>query len=143
MSKYNYIRNYLDLEYYSNVYKESRIRLHETIVDKYFANIQHLVKSENLTNSNKFIFTSGAYGCGKSHVLKILNKHDKINLSEYIFIDPDRIRLELPEYSDLIRSDPWTAGYLTNQETFYIGELIRYHAMFLGINVIYDSSLRD
>lgn len=140
MSKYNYIRNHLDLEYYHNQYSESRTKLHESIVDKYFVDKAHL---KNPDKHNKFIFTSGAYGCGKSHILKMLHKHNKIDLDKFIFVDPDMIRSELPEYLDLIKSNPWTAGFATNQETFYIGELIRYHAMFEGINVIYDSSLRD
>jgi len=140
MVKYDYVRNYLDLQYYSNIYSKERSELHDTIIQKYFYDDNIKKKSHG---KNKLIFTSGAYGCGKSHVLKLLDKHNKINLKKYIFIDPDKLRSELPEYEQLIKLNPWMAGFETNQEVFYIGELIRFHAMFEGYDVIYDSSLRN
>jgi hypothetical protein len=135
--KYNYIRNHLDLEYYNEIYSEERVLLHEKIVDKYFDN------TKKSTGRMKIIFTSGAYGCGKSHVLKLLNEHKKIDLSNYIFVNPDNLRCELPEYEELVKCDPWNAGSKTNKEVFYISSLIKYHALFNNYNVIYDSSLKD
>ena len=140
MTKYDYIRNYLDLCYYTNDYSEQRIKLHESIIDKYFINKSYLKK---YNKSQKFIFTSGAYGSGKSFVINQLYKLNKINLTKYIYIDPDKIRLDLPEYQELTKSNPFGACEQTNQEVFYIGELIRFHAIFEGLDVIYDSSLRN
>lgn len=93
MSKYDYIRNYLDLNYYSNEYSEQRIKLHESIIDNYFINKNCINKNNK---SQKFIFTSGAYGSGKSFVIEQLDKLNKINLTKYIYVDPDEIRLQLP-----------------------------------------------
>lgn len=140
MSKYDYIKNYLDLNYYTNEYSEHRIKLHESIIDKYFINKNYPKK---YNKPQRFIFTSGAYGSGKSFIISQLYKLNKINLSKYIYIDPDKIRLELPEYQELIKSDPFNACDITNQEVFYICELIRLHAMFEGLDVIYDSSLKN
>jgi hypothetical protein len=140
MSKYDYIRNYLDLNYYTNEYSPERIKLHESIIDNYFINKNYLRK---YNKSQKFIFTSGAYGSGKSFVIKELSNLNKINLTKYVYIDPDVIRLELPEYEQLINTDPLNIYMLTNQEAFYIGELIKFHAMFEGLDLIYDSSLRN
>jgi hypothetical protein len=89
MSKYDYIRNYLDLEYYNNKYSESRIKLHENIIDKYFSNNKNTKKN----TKNKLIFTSGCYGSGKTHVIKLLNSNKKINLSKYIFIKYNNFEL--------------------------------------------------
>ena len=135
--KYSYVREFLDLDYYNENYNNVRSQLHEKIVDKHFN------KTTIKTDKLKIIFNSGAYGCGKSHILKLLQENNKINLNEYIFVNPDNLRDELPEYKELIKSDPWNAGKNTNKEVFYIGELIRYHAMLNGYNVIYDSSLKD
>jgi hypothetical protein len=140
MSKYDYIRNYLDLNYYSNEYSPERIKLHESITDKYFINRTYLRKYDK---RQKFIFTSGAYGSGKSFIINQLSELGKINLTKYIYVDPDIIRLEMPEYEELIKSNPFKTCELTNQEAFYISELIRIHAMFEGLDVIYDSSLRN
>ena len=62
MSKYDYIRNYLNLNYYTNEYSPERIKLHESIIEKYFINNRFIKYSKR----QKFIFTSGAYGSGKS-----------------------------------------------------------------------------
>jgi len=138
--KYEYIRSYLDLEYYNETYDKQRTELHERIVNSYFDN------SSINSNSNPYstiIFTSGAYGSGKSHVIKLLEKYNKINLKNFIYIDPDKLRVELPEYKELLKIDPWNAGMKTNKEIFYISSLIKYHALFTNHNVIYDSSLKD
>ena len=60
-----------------------------------------------------------------------------------LYIQYSLIWFLLPEYKELIKSDLFNACNLTNQEVFYIGELIRFHAMFEGHDVIYDSSLRN
>lgn len=133
--KYKYILNYLDKNYFNEIYNHERSLLHERIVDSYFIN----KKKSNRT----IIFTGGCYGSGKSHVLKELHKHSKINLDNYIFIDPDQLRSFLPEYSVLLNTDPWNAGLKTNKEVFFISELIKYHALFNKYPVIYDSSLKD
>lgn len=137
--KYDYIKQYLDLSYYTNVYTNARIKLHNDIIDKYFTNIDNVINKKK----QKFIFTSGAYGSGKSFVVEQLNKFCKINLKKYIYVDPDEIRKELPEYNQIINNEPLNLGILTNQESFFIGEIIRLHAMFLGLDVIYDSSLKN
>lgn len=138
--KYEYIRNYLDLEYYNETYDELRTELHEKIINSYFDN---LPINSNPNPYPTIIFTSGAYGSGKSHIIKLLEKHKKINLKNFIYIDPDKLRIELPEYTELLKVDPWNAGMKTNKEIFYISSLIKYHALFTNHNVIYDSSLKD
>lgn len=143
MERYNYLLQYLDLTYYSNTYDLDRQYLHSNIIDSYFANIEQKISRKNNKNTREFIFTSGCYGCGKSHILKLLDKMQKINLNQYVFVDPDKLRTRIPEYEKLLEQNPWIAGYKTNQEVLYISELIRLHAMFMGYNVIYDSSLRD
>lgn len=137
--KYEYVKQYLDLSYYTNIYTNTRIKLHNDIIDKYFINIDNLINQKK----QKFIFTSGAYGSGKSFFVEQLNKFGKINLKKYIYVDPDEIRKELPEYNQIINNEPLNLGILTNQESFFIGEIIRLHAMFLGMDVIYDSSLKN
>lgn len=157
-NKYDYIRNFLDLEYYTNIYTEERKILHEKIIDKYFQNIcesNHTNNNiyigrleepnhNNISNkSNKLIFTSGSYGCGKSKIISKLYEYGFFG--KYIYVDPDKIRRELPEYNDELETqiDKVSLIIKTNQEAFYIGEVIRIHAMFMHLNVIYDSSMRN
>lgn len=136
--KYDYIKEYLDLEYYNEVYSKERSLLHESIVDKYFAS-----EIQNPNSYPTIIFTSGAYGSGKSHTIKLLDNHNKLNINSFIHVDPDKLRIELPEYDELIKQDPWNAGAKTNKEIFYISSLIKYHGLFNNYNIIYDSSLKD
>lgn len=136
MFKYDYIKDHIDKNYYSEVYSNERQKIHSKIISKHFEN-RH--KSEY----KQIIFTGGCYGSGKTTLINNLHKQSKINLLDYIYIDQDLIRMYLPEYTTYLNEDSMTAGLKTNKESGYIAELVQKHAMFEGYNLIIDSSLRN
>lgn len=137
--KYEYIKPYIDLIYHSEKYDENRQQLHQEIIDRYFEN--KIPNSKE--HSSRLIFTAGCYGAGKSNVMKYLEKHGKINLSDYVYIDQDKIRPFIPEHLSYLSENPYTTGFKTNKETSYLAEFIQKHALFNNYNVIVDGSLRD
>jgi hypothetical protein len=137
--KYEYIKQYIDLIYHSEKYDEQREQLHQEIIDIYFKNKTPNDKEHSL----RLIFTAGCYGAGKSNVMKYLEKHGKINLNDYVYVDQDKIRPFIPEYLSYLSENSYTAGFKTNKETSYLAEFIQKHALFNNYNVIVDGSLRD
>ena len=135
MSKYAHLLKFMDMEYHS-VYSNVRSQLHDEIVNSYFINKQ-------VFKEKRLIFTAGCYGSGKGHVLRLMDRLKKINLDNFIHVDPDKIRVLLPEYVQYLQEDPWNAGYKTNKEAGYIAELIQLHALMNGYNLIIDGSMKD
>lgn len=132
---YEYLKQFVDYTYHIK-YDPNRDNLHTDIINKYFVN-KHPQKK------NRLIFTGGCYGAGKSHVMKFLHKNKRIDLDKYIYVDQDKIREYLPEYSEYLKENHFTAGFRTNKESAYIAEFIQRHALFNNYNLIIDSSLRD
>jgi hypothetical protein len=56
-------------------------------------------------------------GAGKSHTMQWLKSHGHFPLERYVQVDPDQIRLLLPETQEHMRRNPDSAGYLTQKET--------------------------
>lgn len=134
-NKYTYLKKYIDFTYHDK-YDREREKLHEVIMDDYF-------KEKLRSQHPKLIFTAGCYGAGKSNVMKYLESRGKINLSEYVYVDPDKMRPCIPEYNDYLKDNPLSAGFKTNKETNYLSELIQLHALENMFNLIVDGSLRD
>lgn len=143
--KYEHLKKYIDWSYHLK-YSPSREKLQEKIIDSHFIGKQKQSQSHaQLQNFSrkKIIFTGGCYGAGKSNVLKQLQKENKINLDNFVHVDQDKMRSQIPEYETYLRENYYTAGFKTNKETGYIAELIQLHAMSNGYNLIVDSSLTD
>lgn len=137
LSQYEYLKQSIDYTYHDK-YDEQREALHIEIINKYFEN-----KFTESSNTTKLIFTQGAYGAGKSNVMRALHKNGKINLDNYVYVDQDKLRVHIPEYQQYLRDDLFTAGFKTNKETGYLAELIQKHALFNNYNLIVDGSMRD
>lgn len=89
------------------------------------------------------IFTAGAMGAGKTHVMCALDRHGLVPLNRFVRVDMDRIRDLLPETREYVRRDKTTAGAMTQLETGAIAEIVSEEALARGLNVWIDSSLRD
>ena len=89
------------------------------------------------------IFTAGAMGAGKTHVMCALDRHGLMPLQRFVRVDMDRIRSLLPEISEYNRRDKRTAGAMTQLEAGAIAEIVSEEALARGLNVWIDSSLRD
>ena len=137
--KYEHLKKYIDWSYHLK-YSPFREKLQEKIIDSHFIGKQKLLQN---FSKKKIIFTGGCYGAGKSNVLKQLQKENKINLDNFVHVDQDKMRSQIPEYETYLRDNYYTAGFKTNKETGYIAELIQLYAMSNGYNLIVDSSLTD
>lgn len=132
--KYEYLKKYIDWVEHQK-YSLSREIIQEKIIDSHFI-------GKNKQTKKRIIFTGGCYGAGKSNVLKQLQKENKINLNDYVCVDQDKMRDQIPEYETYLKENYYTAGFRTNKETGYMSEIIQLHALSNGYNLIVDSSLR-
>mmetsp|Transcript_20042 Transcript_20042/g.47142 ORF Transcript_20042/g.47142 Transcript_20042/m.47142 type:complete len:442 (+) Transcript_20042:88-1413(+) len=89
------------------------------------------------------IFTAGAMGAGKGHVMDWLCEQGYFPLPDVVTIDMDRFRCELPEWGGYLERNPGTAGYMTHRESGYMMEIAQVAAMDTRKNVWIDGSLRD
>mmetsp|Transcript_30474 Transcript_30474/g.90304 ORF Transcript_30474/g.90304 Transcript_30474/m.90304 type:complete len:450 (-) Transcript_30474:110-1459(-) len=89
------------------------------------------------------IFTAGAMGAGKGHVMDWLCAEGYFPLPDIVTVDPDCFRVELPEWRGYLERDRATAGAMTHRESGYMVEIAQAAAMDLFKNVWIDGSLRD
>jgi len=123
----------VDFSYHSN-YQLERQLFQDGIIHKYL----RFGKSVDLP---KIIFTAGVMGSGKGHVLKKMENSGQIHLQDYIWIDPDQLKNELPEMRSYIHFDPKTAGTKVHKESGFIEEIILAEALKRNKNIIVDGSL--
>lgn len=82
-------------------------------------------------------------GAGKGHTMHILASKKYFPLQSYVYVDPDEIRQQFPEfhlYATLSRAQ---AGERTHKEAGYVTEITTRVALDKGYNVLVDGSLRD
>ena len=101
---------------------------------------QHL-KSGKTDKAPKIIFLAGVMGAGKGYVLEKMGHSGQICLEDYLWIDSDKIRYELPEMDGFIHDNPQTAGTKTQKESGFIKEIILSEALKQNKNLIVDGTL--
>lgn len=142
--KYKEVRGTLDYSYHP-YYTERRQLLQDEIIDYYLNTVRS--SAERLSTSRlehpKLIFSAGPMGAGKSRTLRYLDELGQLPLSQFVMIDMDQIRYQLPEIQRYIELDSLNAGNNTNREAGYIQEIIFEQALREGWNIIVDSSLKD
>lgn len=126
-------RSKVDFSYHSNYQIERQI-VQDRIIHKYL----RYGKSDE---SPKMIFTAGVMGVGKGYVLKKMDRSKQINLQDYLWIDPDQLKDELPEMKTYVNLDPKTAGTKLHKESGFIQEIILSEALKQNKNIIVDGSL--
>lgn len=135
--KYASVRGTLDYSYH-RFYKSSRQEIQDKIIDSYL-----LHRFEKPCQTPTIIFMAGVMGAGKSHSLRFLDQRDDFYLADYVVIDPDRIKYQLPEMSEFIEHNSLTAGSRTHKESGHIAEIIQNEALRQHFPIIVDGSLRD
>jgi len=133
--KYKKYRELIDYNFFKN-YTETRQVFHDQLLDQ-------LLNNKKAVNKPWAIYLCGCYGCGKSHSIKHLDNMKYINISDYVYNDPDKIKDMLPETKDLIKTNKETAGFLLHKEAGYISLLLQYICLDLNIPTIVDGSLHD
>jgi predicted ABC-type ATPase len=126
-------RSKVDFNHHRN-YKAERQLLQDSIVHKY-------LKFGKSVNSPKIIFMAGVMGAGKGYVLNQMDRAKEINLNDYLLIDPDQLKDELPEMAKYVALDPQTAGTKVHKESGFIQEIILSEGLKLNKNIIVDGSL--
>ncbi len=89
------------------------------------------------------IFTAGAMGAGKSHVVQWMNRQGHFPLPDIVQIDPDVFKMSLPEWERFLEHAPYKAGRNTRLESGYMVEMAQEVAMQMSKNVWVDGSFRD
>jgi len=130
------IREKLDFDYHGNYTQERQ-------------NLQDILMSDviGVGTAHRYapwiVFTAGAMGAGKSHVIRWLSAKGVFPLSDIVHIDPDVFRTRLPEWEEYVRRDGLTAGMLTHKEAGYCVEIAQEAALVQRKHIWVDGSLRD
>ena len=87
------------------------------------------------------LFSGGGYAAGKSSVLKINRAAGKEPESGYdgptLVLDPDMIKAQLPEFQELLGSDP-EANLIVYEEAWLIAQEIQARAQERKLNMVVD-----
>jgi len=142
---YAHIRKELDYSYHCN-YRRERQLLQDAVISEYL--VKATIKDKDgkycSTPTEPFVvFTAGAMGAGKGHVINYMDTNGYFPLASFVLVDPDEIRSLFPEYELYKSENPFKAGEMTRKEAGYIVEILTLFAMQAGKNVLVDGSLRD
>jgi predicted kinase len=135
----------MDYTYHSN-YTRERQRFQDSIICEFMnAAVITDKNGEVCTTPTEpwLVFTAGAMGAGKSYTLNKLVNEGRFPLLAFVQVDPDAIRMFIPEYHVYVAENPELAGKLTQKEAGYIAEILTMAGLGSGKNVIVDGSLRD
>jgi hypothetical protein len=89
------------------------------------------------------IFTVGARGAGKNHVLHQLVHTGKLPILSFVHVDPDSLRRRLPEFETYAQHNPDLVNDLMRKESSFLAELLLLAALQSGRNVVFDSAMRN
>eukprot|EP00448_Togula_jolla_P025407 CAMPEP_0170650942 /NCGR_PEP_ID=MMETSP0224-20130122/46081_1 /TAXON_ID=285029 /ORGANISM="Togula jolla, Strain CCCM 725" /LENGTH=610 /DNA_ID=CAMNT_0010982657 /DNA_START=1 /DNA_END=1832 /DNA_ORIENTATION=+ len=87
-------------------------------------------------------FTSGAMGVGKTFVLNWMKEEGILPMDEFVYINPDDIAQQLPEWEGYYKHRPSSAAMMTRLEAGLLTELSLVVAIQHRRNILVDSSLR-
>lgn len=138
------------------VWDESRRELHEKIIDRFLRQrvfdpagdggkgawvLSDTAPPLTPSESPQVLFSGGGYAAGKSSVLKINRAQGGEPPSGYdgpvLVLDPDAIKAELPEFQELLGTDP-EANMAVYQEAWSIAQEIQARAQEQKLNMVVD-----
>ena len=135
----------LDYSYHKHYIPERQL-FHDVVMKGFYRTVVMDARTGQLCDiptDNWIVFTAGPMGAGKSRVLAYLYNKGYFPLQSFVRVDPDTIRMLLPETENYIAQDPTTVGRMTQKEVNFICEVLTLHALENGKNVLVDGSLRD
>uniref|UniRef100_A0A7S1WFY0 EF-hand domain-containing protein n=1 Tax=Alexandrium catenella TaxID=2925 RepID=A0A7S1WFY0_ALECA len=132
------IRPLMDYTYHRK-YMDSRVLMQDDLIERF---CKQCVRrgSEQLP---WVVFTAGAMGAGKGYVTRWMDQSGYLPMKNFLVVDPDAIRHELPEWKIYCERDANSAGDLTQKEAGHIAEILGHRGLRDRYNVIFDGSLRD
>ena len=108
------------------------------------------ITEKSINNNNKTVttrhwicFTAGPMGVGKGYVLTKLHQQGLFRLDQYIMIDPDMLKQELPEMPGFLQADRATAATKLHRESTQMSDILLEYALQNQRDVLVDGSLRD
>ncbi|CAB9529202.1 Zeta toxin [Seminavis robusta] len=144
-SKFASIRSELDYNFHSH-YRCERIMFQDDIIE---SRLLHAPTTKELdghtctAGKHWAVFTAGVMGAGKSYTIRKLDEKGRFPLSQFVVVDPDSIRRQLPEFERYVQAVPERAGELTRKEAGKISEILSQAALERGQNVLVDGTLRN
>mmetsp|Transcript_31348 Transcript_31348/g.63710 ORF Transcript_31348/g.63710 Transcript_31348/m.63710 type:complete len:352 (+) Transcript_31348:276-1331(+) len=136
------LRKSLDYEYHYN-YTRERQCVQDEILRKMYGDSLHTASNPSKEQGEQWIvFTAGPMGAGKGYTLQRLSETNRFPLDDFVLVDLDEIRRELPEYPYHASSNPATAGNRTRKEAGFVSEIATLASLRAGRNVVADGSLR-
>eukprot|EP00980_Cylindrotheca_fusiformis_P022837 scaffold9825_cov203-Cylindrotheca_fusiformis.AAC.6 len=140
------IREVLDYEYHSH-YCSSRQLFQDTIIESLLPTDEPVLEDKDKCEQ-WIVFSAGVMGAGKTHTInELTSKKQESHLSwirrPFVSVDPDEIRLLLPEFHQYVAKNPEEAGENTRKEAGMLAEILTEAALERGQNVLVDGSLRD
>jgi len=130
-----HLRKELDFSYHTN-YTRERQAWQDGV-------IRSAVANSSPQEQPWAVFTCGAMGAGKGHVMNWLSQHRDFPLEDMVCIDPDRFKGQMPEWSGYVRENVEEAGSLCHKESGIIQELAQEVALRKNCHVWIDGSLAD
>lgn len=129
-------------EYVGGEYTEDRKAVHIDILNKMFGNMSNKIPKNGKPN---LVILGGRGGSGKSQ----FTDKDKLNLypeDDYVVIDPDKFKEQLPEYKNLVDSGSEYAGvnaWEVHEESSDLKKMALEMAKSQGANVVLDGTLSN
>lgn len=116
-------------------YVRERDFLHQEIVSS-------LITSESVENPDSFLMGGGS-ASGKSWATKLILQAYKDEEENVTLIDSDKVKEMLPEYHELVISDPENMALILHDESSDISEKIVYQCINDRRSFIYDGTMKN
>lgn len=141
-------RSLLDYSYHANPLKNRQL-LQDEILRRVVESAPCSTATDSSPSSTKhqqrpwMVFTAGPMGVGKGYVLQELHKANLFPIQEFIKIDPDLLKSELPELPGYIQINPVIAASQLHRESTQMADVLLEHALAHSHSILVDGSLRD
>lgn len=116
----------------------SRVVQHQSEIGK-----KELLDEAKSTRRPWLVFSAGPMGVGKSYVLSKLHSTGFFPLDQFLKIDPDMIKSEIPEFAGYLRENPETAATMLHAESTQMADILFQYALSASLDMLVDGSLRD
>ncbi|KNC78040.1 hypothetical protein SARC_09515 [Sphaeroforma arctica JP610] len=141
-SKFAEARKRLDYEYHRNPVCP-RQELQDAILTRVLAASNPLKTTTKHTRKPWLVFTAGAMGAGKGYVLSTLHNADAFPMSQFVMIDPDKLKNELPEMAGYLQEEAESAATKVHRESTFMSDVLFEYTLLQGRSLVVDGSLRD
>jgi len=127
-----------DGEFKPGVYTPERKRIHDLILSEFFS------ENEHVPHDKKAVLSGGLGGSGKGFVLKNEEHGAGVDESQYMTIDPDKIKEKMIEHGLAPEIDgvtPLETAWLIHEESSDISKRLTNVAIGEGRNVVLDNTM--